>query len=146
MFRKIDYLPIVHALRFSSMHYHQCKVYASFLFPTNDVSRSMLRTEKLFCVAAAAAVSAGPFFLQFQFNKIFSSDFFNAKFLQRPCCDKISQCRPFFSSSFLEARKFCKCYNICKFSSSLQRKKEVTPYKSFPAARPHEILNNLNCN
>lgn len=71
MFRKIDYLPIVHALRFSSMHYHQCKVYASFLFPTNDVSRSMLRTEKLFCVAAAAAVSAGPFFLQFQFNKIF---------------------------------------------------------------------------
>lgn len=37
------YLPIVHALRFSSMHYHQCKVYASFLFPINDdVPRSMI--------------------------------------------------------------------------------------------------------
>lgn len=95
MFRKIDYLPIVHALRFSSMHYHQCKVYASFLFPTNDVSRSMLRTEKVFCVAAAAAVSAGPFFSNFNSIRFFSSDFFNAKFLQRPCCDKISQCRPF---------------------------------------------------
>lgn len=146
MFRKIDYLPIVHALRFSSMHYHQCKVYASFLFPTNDVSRSMLRTEKLFCVAAAAAVSAGPFFLQFQFNKIFFLRLLQCKISLEAVLRQDILVPPFFSASFLEARKFCKCYNICKFSSSLQRKKEVTPYKSFPAARPHEILNNLNCN
>lgn len=88
----------------------------------------------------------GLFFLQFQFNKIFFLRLLQCKISLEAVLRQDILVPPFFSASFLEARKFCKCYNICKFSSSLQRKKEVTPYKSFPAARPHEILNNLNCN